>query len=272
MSAVAANSSVHDPSGQNPSITGAVRPPASFSRPSLALLTRVELRKIVDTRSGRALISLTLVLSFSVLGYLIARGAADGLTYNAFARDAGYPVVALLPVLGVLAMASEWTQRTVLTTFTQTPRRLRVLTAKLLAAMTVGLAVIAVVDAAAAVALVARGQILDVGITWGSAGTMLAGSGVTAALALVMGAALGALVMQTAAAIVAYFVAPNVVLLAVATVSPDNARWVDVNEAFDWVARFDLSGHVGPVLTSLGLWIALPLTVGLWRSVRRNVS
>ncbi len=104
-------------------------------RPSLTLLTRVELRKIVDTRSGQALLALTLLLSFGVLGYLVAQGAADGLSYSGWARDASYPVIALLPVLGVLAMASEWTQRTVLTTFTQTPRRIRVLTAKLLAAM-----------------------------------------------------------------------------------------------------------------------------------------
>jgi ABC-type transport system involved in multi-copper enzyme maturation permease subunit len=241
-------------------------------RPSLALLTRVELRKIVDTRSGQALLALTLLLSFGVLGYLVAQGAADGLSYSGWARDASYPVIALLPVLGVLAMASEWTQRTVLTTFTQTPRRLRVLTAKLLAAMTVGLVAIAVVDLAAAGALVVRGMILDAHVSWTGLASVLGGSAVAAALALVMGAALGALIMQTAAAIVAYFVAPNVVLLAVATLSPDNGRWVDVNEAFGWLSRFDLSGHVGPALTALGLWVALPLAIGLWRSVRRNVS
>jgi hypothetical protein len=91
-------------------------------------------------------------------------------------------------------------------------------------------------------------------------------------LVLVMGAAIGALVLQTAVAIVAYFVAPNVVLLAVATTMPAKAPWVDVNEAFGWLSRFDVSGHVGELVTPLFIWIAVPFAVGLWRSVHRNVS
>ena len=197
---------------------------------------------------------------------------ADTLAYDNWLRDASYPVIALLPVVGVLAMASEWTQRTALTTFTLTPRRLRVLAAKFTAAVVLGLLVTVVVDAITAAGLVVRGLVLDADVAWGALGSTLGGTAVSAALALVMGAAFGAAIMQTAAAIVAYFVAPNVVLLAVATAAQGKAPWVDVNEAFGWLSRFDVSGHVGQLVTPLVIWIAVPFAFGLWRSVRRNVS
>jgi ABC-type transport system involved in multi-copper enzyme maturation permease subunit len=243
----------------------------AIRRPSFATLTRVELRKTVDTRAGQALLAVAVLLSVAVVGYL-SFTARDGLSYDNWLRDASYPVAALLPVVGVLAMASEWTQRTALTTFTLTPRRLRVLAAKFTAAVVLGLLVTVVVDAIAAAGLVLRGLVLHADVAWGNLGSVLGGSAVSAALALVMGAAIGALVMQTAVAIVAYFVAPNIVLLAVASTMPDKAPWVDVNEAFGWLSRFDVSGHVGQLVTPLLLWIAVPFAVGLWRSVRRNVS
>jgi ABC-type transport system involved in multi-copper enzyme maturation permease subunit len=262
MSAVALSPSLHTggPAG------------SVIRRPSFATLTRVEMRKTVDTRAGRALLGLTLALSLFVLGYLVVRGEAEGLSYGGWVRDAILPVVVLLPVLGVLSMASEWTQRTVLTTFTATPRRARVLAAKLVASVLLGMAAVVVVDVLAAVALAARAAILGHAASWSGLGSAVGGSIVSAGLALLMGAALGALLMQTAVAIVAYFVAPNVGLLAVASLTGDKGEWVDVNLAFQRLSSFDLSGHVGPTLTPLVLWIGLPLVLGLLRSLRRNVS
>jgi ABC-type transport system involved in multi-copper enzyme maturation permease subunit len=240
--------------------------------PSFVLLTRVELRKAVDTRAGRVLLAVTLLLSLLVLGYEVLRGRVENLDYGQYVQGAVFPVVALLPVVGVLAMASEWTQRTVLTTLTFTPRRLRVLMAKLAAAVVLGVVVTALVEALAALALVLRALLLGHTATWGNLGTALGGSMVSAGLALVMGAALGALLMQTALAIVTYFVAPNLLLLGVSALASDKADWVDVTSAFGRLTQFDVSGHVGPTITALALWIALPLVLGVLRSLRRNVS
>jgi ABC-type transport system involved in multi-copper enzyme maturation permease subunit len=254
-----------------PSVTEG-RHAGDVRRPSFALLTTVELRKSVDTRAGRALLALVLLLSCLIVGFGIYQGQADGLTYDAWLRDATYPVVLLLPVVGVLAMTSEWTQRTALTTFTLTPRRLRVLAAKFTAAVVLGLAATAIVDALTAAGLAVRGAVLGADVTWGNLPSTIGGSAVSAGLALVMGAAIGAMVMQTAAAVVTYFVAPTAVLLAVAAISPERAPWVDVQESFGWLARFDVSGHAGQLVSALALWIALPFAIGVWRSVRRNVS
>ena len=72
-----------------------------------------------------------------------------------FERTVGTAGV-LIPVLGILAVTSEWSQRTALTTFALVPRRERVIAAKLLAGLALALASVAVclVTSLAATALV----------------------------------------------------------------------------------------------------------------------
>src|SRR2546421_152111 len=48
----------------------------------------------------------------------------------------------LLPIVGLLAITSEWSQRTALTTFARVPRRERVIAAKLLAGVALALAAV----------------------------------------------------------------------------------------------------------------------------------
>ena len=64
----------------------------------------------------------------------------------------------LLPVIGVMAMTSEWTQRTALTTFTLSPRRVRVQLAKFVSAIVLSVVVLT------ATALLALAATLD---RWG---------------------------------------------------------------------------------------------------------
>jgi ABC-type transport system involved in multi-copper enzyme maturation permease subunit len=262
MSAVAAS----------PSLQTSQAPVPRAARPSFGLLTRVELRKTVDTRAGRILLAGILVLCAAVVGYGLLEAGTDKLAYGGWVSGAATPATLLLPVLGVLAMSSEWTQRTALSTFTLTPRRLRVLTAKFAAAVVLGVVVTLAVDALAALGLVVRAAMIGGTVTWGSVPSAVGGSIVASALALVMGAALGALIMQSAAAIVAYFVAPNAATLAGGVLFHDGVKWFDVGGTFDQLQHFDVSGHAGPIATTLLIWIVLPLAAGLWRSARRNVS
>jgi hypothetical protein len=254
-----------------PSLTAAPRA-GGVRRPSFALLTAVELRKAVDTRAGRVLLAGMLLLSVATLGYLLATAKAGTLEYAAWVRDSTIPVALLLPVLGVLATASEWTQRTALTTFTLTPRRGRVLGAKLLAAVTLGLVVTVLVEVLAAGAVLLRAAVVGGPVVWTDLGPTLAGSVVAAGLALLMGAAMGALVQQSAGAIVAYFAAPSAVVVAGAVLFGDRAEWIDVNGAFERISSFDLDGHLAPSVTAVLLWVGLPLVFGVLRSLRRDVS
>lgn len=247
-------------------------PRGDVRRPSFALLTYVELRKMVDTRAGRVLLAVILLGAVLVLGFLLFNAGKDNLQFEDWVGAANATVALLLPVLGVLAMSSEWTQRTVLTTFTLTPRRARVLSAKLVAAAVLGLVVTVVADLLATATLVVRATVVGGSVTWGSVSGVLAGSVVTQALGLLMGAALGALIMHTAGAIVAYYVVPNAAMIAGSLVFEDGVRWFNIAEAFSRLSRFDLEGQVGPTVTSVLIWVVLPLAVGFWRSLRRNVS
>ncbi len=241
-------------------------------RPSIVQLTGIELRKAVDTRAGRVLLAVIVLVAAATIVFKFFRGTADDLAFAAWARDALIPAAVLLPVLGVLAMTSEWTQRTALTTFTLTPRRLRVLTAKLAAAAVLGVVVTLVVQALALAGVAVRAAMLGAPADYANLGRTVAGSMVATALGVLMGAAIGALIQHSAGALVTYYVAPNVVLVAAAVAFGEGARWLDVQSAFGELQQFDLANGVGPVVTSIALWVVLPLALGLWRSVRRNVS
>lgn len=92
-------------------------------------LTAVEMRKMTDTRSGRWLLGMIIGLIGGVLAWKVAHASVEVSTDNY-----GGATVSILaffvPVIGLLAMTSEWAQRTALTTFTLAPRRLPVIAAK----------------------------------------------------------------------------------------------------------------------------------------------
>lgn len=87
-----------------------------------------------------------------------------------------------------------------------------------------------------------------------------------------MGAAFGALIAQTAVAILAFFIAPTAWSLAGPALFKDNANWLDVFGALGRIAERDLHGMVPETLTAVGAWIVLPTIVGLWASSRREVK
>jgi len=105
----------------------------------LSRLLQVELRKLVDTRSGRWLLVGIAVLTAAVITVFLFAAPPEELTYSNFVTATGTPQGVLLPILGILTVTSEWGQRTGLVTFTLEPKRGRVAVAKLLAVLLLGL-------------------------------------------------------------------------------------------------------------------------------------
>lgn len=114
------------------------------------------------------------------------------------------------------------------------------------------------------------GAIAGHGTSYAGLGGTRAGAYLTTALNVVMGAAFGAVIAQTA--ILVFFIAPTVWALAGPALFKDNADWLDVFVAFGRIAERQLHGTVPETLTAVGVWIVLPTLGGLWESSRREVN
>ena len=173
---------------------------------------RVEWRKSIDTRAARWLLASVVAVSVIAAIVPIATPHSSAQDLSNYLAIMAIGVTLLLPVVSILTLTSEWSQRTVLTTFTQDPRRDRVLAAKL--AVGLGLAAI---GGLAGLAIASAGlQVSDAlgrPVSWHIGSSELIGYAVFVLLSSLMGMAFGALLHNTAAAIAAYFAIPTLITL-----------------------------------------------------------
>src|SRR3712207_4447467 len=104
----------------------------------LSRITGLELRKMFDTRSGFWLMASIVIAALLATGAVILFAPDEVLTYSTFAAAIGFPMAVILPMIAILSVTSEWSQRSGLTTFTLIPRRSRVITAKAISSVAVG--------------------------------------------------------------------------------------------------------------------------------------
>jgi hypothetical protein len=244
---------------------------------SFTTLLTVELRKLVDTRAGRWLLISILAITALSMGITLWINRDTGTDLLPLLIAANIPQAILIPILGIMTAANEWGQRTALITFTQEPRRLRVMLAKTVAAVALGLGVLALsillaaAAHAASMALVDGGEI-DLSIGW----TLLGHLVVLQGLGVLMGVAFGALLLNVPLGIVAYVLVPTLsplVFMATAWLR-ENAAWLDLGTAQAGLLGDDaLSGQEwAQIGTTAALWILLPLALGCWRVARKEVK
>ncbi len=242
------------------------------ARPGLGRLVAVELRKMVNTRAGSwlqvAMVALTVVV---VVVHLLVGDAADH-TFQSVLNAGLQPTAVLLPVLGILLVTSEWSQRTGLITFALVPVRSRVLGAKLIASLLLAPAMLAAV-----VAVVAAGVLVSspgVEGTWSDAAPLIGQSAVNLTAGMVVGVALGAILLAPTPAIAVLLVLPTALWAVLSLpVFSDVAPWVDYARALGGVTEDVMSAtqwaHLG---TSLVIWMVLPLLIGARRLTRCEVT
>ena len=85
-----------------------------------------------DTRSGFWLMASIGILALLATAAVIFFAPDDELTYSTFAAAIGIPMTVILPIIAILSVTGEWSQRSGLTTFTLVPHRGRVIPAKAL--------------------------------------------------------------------------------------------------------------------------------------------
>jgi ABC-2 type transport system permease protein len=250
-------------------------PPARLGadeRPSFARLVAVELRKMVDTRAGFWLQILTLLLMGGLVAVSIVFGEDADSRFQDMFWSALWPASMLLPVMGILLVTSEWSQRTSLITFTLVPRRARVIAAKLGAGLALAMAAVAVSLVMGVVGTVIASPGVDG--TWSLPPEMLGQAAVYVSFAMMLGFAFGMVLLVPAPAIVLYFVLPLVwASLASISALQGAGRWLDSSQTLEPMTERAMNAtewaHVG---TSVALWVGLPLVVGLWRVARKEVQ
>jgi hypothetical protein len=239
----------------------------------------VELRKMFNTRSGFWMMWSIVILSVVATGATVLFASDSSQTYESYAAAIGIPMSIVLPMIAILSITSEWSQRTGLTTFTLVPSRSRVVLAKLVNTVLVGVASIAIALAVGVLGNLVGSTIAGVDTVWdfGPSDMLYVTAGNVAGL--LMGFTLGVLFRNSAAAIVGYFVYAMVLptlsgLLASAQEwYRDAQRWVDFQ--FNQTGLYD-GGFTARDWASLAVtgtvWLLVPLAFGLWRVLRSEVK
>jgi ABC-2 type transport system permease protein len=234
-------------------------------------LVTVELRKMVDTRAGFWLQLTVVLLTLAVAVAQAVSPQQDDETFAAFLGStvglAGY----LLPVIGVLLVTSEWNQRTALITFALVPHRSRVLAAKLGAGLLLALAalVVCVVFSAAATACSGPGG----ESAWRMPAGLFGQIALSLAVGILGGIGFGAAMLASAPAIVLFFLLPIAWSL-VGTIRAlrGAARWLDGSLSLTPMTEHLLSStEWARAGTTLAVWMALPILIGLWRITRGEI-
>ncbi|MFZ2016854.1 MAG: ABC transporter permease, partial [Nocardioides sp.] len=166
----------------------------------------VELRKMFDTRSGFWLMVGIAVTALVATGSVIAFGSDASLTYNNFAAAIGVPMTILLPIVAILSVTGEWSQRAGLTTFTLVPHRGRVIRAKLANTLLVGVASMVVALVIGAVGNLLASTLVGVPTVWDLSPAEILYIVGADLIGMTVGFMLGVVTRSSAAAIVAYFV------------------------------------------------------------------
>ncbi|MCW2839388.1 MAG: transporter permease [Aeromicrobium sp.] len=253
------------------------RPGVPMSR-----LVKVELRKMFNTRSGFWLMmSIAILATIATVVVILVLALADdpGVTYASFAAAIGTPMAVLLPVIAILAVTSEWSQRTGLITFTLVPHRGQLIAAKAIAAVIVAVGSMILAMAIGAVGNVVGTLIVGSDMVWDFGVKDFLLILLANTLGLLIGFMLGVLIRNSAAAIVAYFVYSLVLpglfglLASISDWFSDVQPWVDFNDAQTPLFDGGPSGEQWAQLGTSGIiWFVIPLAVGIWAVLRSEVK
>ncbi len=192
----------------------------------LSRVVGVELRKMFDTRSGFWLMaSIAITATLATVAVIIFAPDAD-VTYTSFASAVGFPMSVILPMIAVLSVTSEYSQRSGLTTFTLVPHRGRVVAAKAIATLTVAVTSMVLAMVIGVLGNVAGSALAGVDATWDASVSDLLYIVLGNTLGMLVGFMLGVVIRNSAGAIVGYFVF-SLVLPGLSELLAANASWYD---------------------------------------------
>jgi len=213
--------------------------PIPFSR-----LVGVEWAKATDTRAARWLLALVALSTAGIMLVPVLAPTSFDQTDASYLRVAALGLSILLPVVAILMFTGEWSQRSIMTTFTQEPRRIRVL-------------------------------------KWWCCGLRRGGHCRRPRAGVGFGTGTGGgpdrrrhrrlSALRGPQCIAASFALPAAVAV-LGTASTLVADWIDMSTTWNWVLENDWAGHVPQISVSIVFWVAVPLAAGVVRTIRRDVA
>jgi ABC-2 type transport system permease protein len=244
-------------------------------------LVMVELRKSYDTRASFWLLATIgiLVTIVEALVLIITAVNDEHVEFGDFVGAAAFVTSVLLPVLGIMLVTAEWTQRTAMVTFALEPRRPLVIAAKAVVGL---ILTVATALAATAIGFVCNllSGLIQGNADWTFGWNFFFGFLIAQSLAMLSGFALAALLLNTAAAIVVFFLylyaLPGLFAILAFYVGwfADIQPWIDFQAAQNPVRDLSLNTgeEWGNLLVSGAVWLGIPLVVGLRRILSAEVK
>ena len=247
-------------------------PPVPMSRHA-----KIELRKALDTRAG-LWFTISILALVLVVQVIYAFAAPDDVKdYGDFLSVAGGVLGYFMPILIIMLVTSEASQRNGLVTFTLEPRRSRVVVAKFLAGFALAIVVMLLASLIAVLGTL-LGGLAGASPTWSVDGNLLFNGFVLAnVIGVLIGFAIATLLMNTAAAIVGYFVYSLILPIAVGILGSFSsgfekvAPWIEFNTAQTPLFTGDYSPtgeEWAQIATSGTIWLVIPLVLGIARLLR----
>jgi ABC-2 type transport system permease protein len=252
---------------------------ATVRQVPLSRVIQIELRKMFDTRSGFWLMaSIVITAVLTTIGMVAFAPDAD-LTYYTFAKAIGFPMTVVLPMIAILSITGEWSQRSGLTTFTLVPHRNRVVMAKVVSSIAVAIASMLFALMVGAVGNVVGTTIAGTDMVWDVSFARGVNIVLGSLLCLLTGTMLGMVIRSSAGALVAYFVyaflLPTVsgVLATSQLWFQDLRPWVDLNFAQGALFSGTLTGEQwANVAVTATTWLVLPALLGLRLVMKSEVK
>ena len=242
-------------------------------------LMTVELVKMFDTRAGFWLIMSMAGTAFIATASVILFAPDSAMTYDNFGAAIGVPMTLLLPVMAILSVTSEWSQRSGLTTFTLVPHRSLVIWAKMIVSMALGAVSIGVALAIGALGNIVGSGIAGVDTVWDISGNQIVMLVLANVLNLLIGFMLGVLIRNSPGAIVGFVVYSFVLPTLSMVLGNFQQWWEDIRPwlDFNWAQGELYDGHLNATewaqLGTSGLiWLVVPLIVGLVMVMRSEVK
>jgi hypothetical protein len=245
----------------------------------LSRVVTTELRKAFDTRSGFWLMASIAIAAVLATAAVVLWAPDAELTYNSFAAAIGIPMTVILPIVAILSVTGEWSQRSGLTTFTLVPHRGRVILAKAIVSVGVGVASILLAFGVGALGNLVGTAIAGVDPVWNLDLADLVNIVLANVLGLLVGFMLGVLIRSSAGAIVGYFVYSFVLPTLSALLAGsqqwfrDLQPWVDFNFAQSALFNGSLTASQWAHLGVTGIaWLVVPTALGVAMVMRSEVK